>query len=144
MTDGFALKSWVVSLVNKVTKKTVPKYSTNETVAGTWVDGKPIYRRVFKVPAGTVISNSSYSNLPNAIIKNCDLLISATFMATDGLGDMCDTCNYSFHYSLNPDGQLRALSVRNNISDTTYTNTECRGYVLVEYTKTTDKATITV
>ena len=141
MTDGFALKSWVIDVINKVTKKTVPKYSTNETVVGTWVDGKPIYRRVFKVPAGTVISNSSYSNLPNAIIKDCDLLISATFMATNGLGD---TCNYSFHYAKNPDGQLRALSVRNNTSDSIYTNSECRGYVLVEYTKTTDKATIKV
>ena len=32
MTDGFALKSWVIDVINKVTKKTVPKYSTNETV----------------------------------------------------------------------------------------------------------------
>jgi len=142
MTDGFALKSWVIDVINKVTKKTVPKYSTNETVAGTWVDGKPIYRRVFKVPAGTVISNSSYSNLPNAIIKNCDLLISATFMAANGLGTT--TCNYSFHYAINPDGQLKALSARNGSGDSIYKNAECKGYVLVEYTKTTDKATIKV
>ena len=141
MTDGFALKSWVVSLVNKVTKKTVPKYSTNETVVGTWVDGKPIYRKVFKVPAGTFIHNSSYSSLPNAVIKDCDLLISADFMATNGLGD---TCNYSFHFGIGTDGQLKALSLRNNIDDSTYENAGCRGYVMVEYTKTTDKATIKV
>ena len=142
MTDGFALKSWVIDVINKVTKKTVPKYSTNETVVGTWVDGKPIYRRVFKVPAGFVISNSSYSEFPNAIIKNCDLLISATFMAANGLGTT--TCNYSFHYATNPDGQLKALSPRNGSADSIYTNSECKGYVLVEYTKTTDKATIKV
>ena len=142
MTDGFALKSWVIDVINKVTKKTVPKYSTNETVVGTWVDGKPIYRKVFKVPAGFVISNSSYSEFPNAIIKNCDLLISATFMATNGLGT--STCNYSFHYATNPDGQLKALSPRNNTHDSIYPNSECKGYLMVEYTKTTDKATITV
>lgn len=46
MTDGFALKSWVVSLVNKVTKKAVNnKYSSNEIQIGTWIDGKPLYRR---------------------------------------------------------------------------------------------------
>ena len=142
MTDGFALKSWVIDVINKVTKKTVPKYSTNETVVGTWVDGKPIYRRVFKVPAGFVISNSSYSEFPNAIIKNCDLLISATFMAANGLGTT--TCNYSFHYATNPDGQLKALSSRNGSDDSIYMNAECKGYVMVEYTKTTDKATIKV
>ena len=142
MTDGFALKSWVIDVINKVTKKTVPKYSTNETVVGTWVDGKPIYRKVFKVPAGFVISNSSYSEFPNTIIKNCDLLISATFMAANGLGTT--TCNYSFHYATNPDGQLKALSPRNNTDDSIYTNSECKGYVMVEYTKTTDKATIKV
>ena len=142
MTDGFALKSWVIDVINKVTKKTVPKYSTNETVVGTWVDSKPIYRKVFKVPAGFVISNSSYSEFPNAVIKNCDLLISATFMAANGLGTT--TCNYSFHYATNPDGQLKALSPRNNTDDSIYTNSECKGYVMAEYTKTTDKATITV
>ena len=144
MTDGFALKSWVIDVINKVTKKTVPKYSTNETVVGTWVDGKPIYRKVFKVPAGFVISNSSYSVFPNAIIKNCDLMISATFMATNGLGDTCDTCNYSFYFAMNTDGHLKALSPRNGTDDSIYTNSECKGYVMVEYTKTTDKATIKV
>ena len=44
MTDGFALKSWVINLVNKVSKKN-GKYSTNETQVGTWIDGKPLYRR---------------------------------------------------------------------------------------------------
>ena len=110
-------------------------------MVGTWVDGKPIYRKVFKVPAGFVISNSSYSVFPNAIIKNCDLMISATFMATNGLGD---TCNYSFHFAMNTDGHLKALSPRNGTDDSIYTNSECKGYVMVEYTKTTDKATIKV
>ena len=63
-------------------------------------------------------------------------------MAANGLGTT--TCNYSFHYATNPDGQLKALSPRNNTDDSIYTNSECKGYVMVEYTKTTDKATITV
>ena len=63
-------------------------------------------------------------------------------MATNGLGTT--TCNYSFHYAIDPDGQLKALSPRNNTGDSIYTNAECKGYVMVEYTKTTDKATIKV
>ena len=34
------------------------KYSTNETVIGTWIDSKPIYRKVLLCTSNTEVSNS--------------------------------------------------------------------------------------
>lgn len=48
---SLATKSWVKELVAKVVAKhkggNSNVYSTDETVVGTWIDGKPIYRKVF-------------------------------------------------------------------------------------------------
>lgn len=45
-------------------------YSTNETRIGTWIDGKPLYRKV--ISAGTITA----SNTTIANIQNIDTLVS--------------------------------------------------------------------
>ena len=49
-----ATKDWVTSLINKVIKKGFNGYSTDEKRIGTWVNNKPLYRRVISI-------NKSYS-----------------------------------------------------------------------------------
>lgn len=49
----------------------VSDYSTEEKVIGTWVDGKPIYRRVF---TGT-LENKDTTNVTNGLrANNCEII----------------------------------------------------------------------
>ena len=43
MTGGFTLKNWILSLIDP---KDANKYRTEELSIGSWVDKKPIYRKV--------------------------------------------------------------------------------------------------
>ena len=141
MTDGFALKSWVVNLVNKVTKKAVNnKYSTNETRVGTWIDGKPIYRRVVKVEnpnlhAGTPLTEANVDTLVNAVIY------------MNRIPSSPNTYQIYGYYAGNNDYCTPYIVVENN---TIKLVNEAAGgaysiiakaIVTIEYTKTTDKAT---
>lgn len=41
-----ATREWVKSLLSKLN---IGKYSTDEIRVGTWIDGKPIYQKTFKI-----------------------------------------------------------------------------------------------
>ena len=93
-------------------------YSTNEIVVGTWIDNKPIYRKVYSI-SGT-IAQSAWTTLTT--ITNVDTL-------TKGLmGGSSNNCVWN-------DTLLRV--VNNNLQ---YYSTLSHFYtwVVIEYTKTTD------
>lgn len=120
MTDGFALKSWVISLVNKVTKKS-NKYSTDETVVGTWVDGRPIYRKV--VEESIALPDSGVGVTHNfGFEKDVDTLISAIGIFNNGVSYIyCDIQDSGCYMKLYDRATVKSI--------------------IFEYTKTTDKAT---
>lgn len=111
-------------------------YSTTEQVVGTWIDGKPLYRKVV-----------DFGQLPNATTKNVahninnlDFVVNAWAVAK-----RVDNNNITYF----PINQARADSYensiglylsQNNISIQTgidRSNTYIT-YVVIEYTKTTD------
>lgn len=132
MTDGFALLSWVISLVNKVTKKS-NKYSNEESVVGTWADGKPIYRRVVKmnnVVSGTeIFANSSV----------IDTVVKIGGTASYAYGWFSYRVSVPYTYPGQTVGLYWQKDFNKWFITTQVTLTDIT--IFVDYTKTTDKAT---
>lgn len=60
-------------------------YSTEEARIGTWVDGKPIYRKTFLATSGSSVS--VWSLVPNSFIPNIDRVVNvvSTFFDENGV-----------------------------------------------------------
>lgn len=107
-------------------------YSTKEQVIGTWIDGKPLYRKTltisiaYAIPANTwttIISNYSFSNLKyltRSTIINVD---------NNNPGEL----NYFTVQYFKSDSTFKALQSR-NIS----VNIASGSFLVIEYTKTID------
>ena len=57
---------------NKINEKVLDNYSTTEQVIGTWIDGKPIYRKTFNLTTtsgNTYIDKSLISNVLEYIVR---------------------------------------------------------------------------
>lgn len=108
-------------------------YSTEETVIGTWIDGRPIYRKTYDTGALTGNSKSIQLNIPNIDLiwsTNISFGISITgnafplpYVGSDSQYNVSLYINKSIIH-FNPSSQQATAS-----------------YVTVEYTKTTDKGT---
>lgn len=102
-------------------------YSTEEVkTGGTWIDGKPIYRKV--VDVGTLPNATSKSVLHN--IQNLNKILEAKLVANDSTNSI--VCNFG--------GTAMAVYIdaANIITKTDNNFTGYSGYVIIEYTKTTD------
>lgn len=102
-------------------------YSTQEVkTGGTWIDGKPIYRKV--VDIGTLPDTTSKSVLHN--IQNLNKVLETKLVANDSTNFI--VCNFGgTELAVYIDGVNILIVSGNNL--TGYT-----GYVIIEYTKTTD------
>lgn len=131
-----ASKEWVKSLLKKMN---VGKYSTDEVRIGTWIDGKPIYRKVIQV--ATIASGNNY--IPHGI-ENGDKLINAYgYCSTTTANNVVPfplNCFWSSQYSMslsnfNEPGHDKTIrfyvgsSVPSSYKDFN---------IIIEYTKTTD------
>lgn len=101
-------------------------YSTEETCIGTWIDGKPLYQRLFEFGSAVTVSNNSWTDTPISISGNdIDTIVSA-----DGY-----TANKKAHWnvdtSLEVSSYVALLTGRNG--DTISVKS-----LLMQYTKTTD------
>ncbi len=107
------------------------KYSTNETIIGTWIDGKPLYRKVYSItsPSST---NTNYANLSSLNIETTVHLYGYyknSTSGTFGIPFYDSDSNYSVIF-INNSNQLRGRF--GNASEITDVK------VVIEYTKTTD------
>lgn len=108
-------------------------YSTNETVVGKWVDGKPVYQKT--VACGTLPNNTSKRVSHN--ISNIDYIINWTGSASDSTG-----IHIKFPYvnidtlgnSCNVWIDKTAIGIEAAADFRHYT----KSYVTLQYTKTTD------
>ena len=93
-------------------------YSTNEIVVGTWIDNKPIYRKVYSISGD--MTASAWTTLTS--LSNVDTLVKGL------MGGSSNNCVWN-------DTLLRV--VNNNLQ---YYSTLSHFYtwVVIEYTKTTD------
>lgn len=109
-------------------------YSTTETVVGTWIDGKPIYRTVVNI--GQLSSNIGQTNYAHGI-ANIDTFINVTGIINNGT----EWFNFNSVYRAvdNITYDLGLLANKTNITYTTRTDRSAyTGIVILEYTKTTD------
>ena len=111
-------------------------YSIDEQVVGTWIDGKPIYRKVIY-----------FGSLPNKATKSVAHNITNLDVIVDFYGLTCDstnvyiplpaTNNISNAYTTYILIDATNISIRNGADMSDYVRT----YITLEYTKTTDAAT---
>lgn len=114
------------------------KYSTTETKIGTWINGKPLYRKVCIIQNVTLGSTVNVSHnvsdveeifIENAFLcKNLDLSITRPFMGLSRNNAVPDSAKDAF---------LQAyISFLSYFIGTSY---ECKQLVIIiNYTKTTD------
>lgn len=98
-------------------------YSTEEHIIGTWIDGKPLYERVFDLGADVVVDYSAFTNTTiNA--SQMKVLVDALGIYSTGATKYSLMANISNNIiRLQTDRNGAAASVR---------------YVILQYTKTTD------
>lgn len=112
-------------------------YSTTEKVVGTWIDGKPLYRKVINFGA---LPNASQKKVQHGI-SNMEWVVNAWAVSK--------RTNQDNTHTWFPINQARADAYENNIGlwveDTDITiqtgidrSTSLETYVILEYTKTTD------
>ncbi len=108
-------------------------YSTEETKVGTWIDGKPIYRKVFTLP-NISSSNKQLVNSSVPVEVSYDKITKITGIATipDGI--------LPIPYMIGPEQFVTCFLESNQNKIFVY----CRSYttmdikIFLEYTKTTD------
>ena len=118
-------------------------YSTEEQVVGTWIDNRLLYRKVIDLG---VLPNTDTVRIPHNI-DNLDRIISMRGMAKSPNQNLLLPFPYSFGKDgFNSDGTVKINAVPINIYEekgniVVYTlsdRSEMTGYVILEYTKTTD------
>lgn len=110
-------------------------YSTNETLTGgTWINGKPIYRKVIYI--GSLPANTASTFSHN--ISNIDRVVSSSMVWFDTV-DNCwwsnrrwDSTTINIAYNVTP---TQIWIGARGVNWSTRTN---QAYVTIEYTKTTD------
>ena len=115
-------------------------YSTEETVVGRWIDGKPLYRRVLEVTTPSSSTSTLVAELDETIqVKNIQGMVDGSdnftymYAANSCLGDK-DWIRTSYTHD-----QARCGIVM-NISVSSSQNRPAT--LIILYTKTTDQATI--
>ena len=104
-------------------------YSEDELLIGQWIDGKPLYRKVYKLPTNFVIPANAWTTtgIPST---DKEIIINSMVLRVIN-GEETD------HFSDVNVGQWNGtLQV---IRNTTQLNIYNDGYIIVEYTKTTDE-----
>ena len=128
---------------NKIKELSKEVYSTNETVIGKWIDGRPIYRKV--VDLGALPNEGTVRISHN--IDNIERIISMRGMAKSSNQNLLLPFPYSFGKDgFNSDGTVKINAVPINIYEeqgniVVYTlsdRSEMTGYVILEYIKTND------
>lgn len=122
----------IKTLIGNLKSSTYDVYSTNETVIGTWIDGKPIYRKTFN---NISVTSSEYSVIPIATGLTIDNLINISGYLVNN-GRWVVTLNsvdiqYANMVRVSYDKQTSSLE----LAAQNWTGTAT---VTIEYTKTTD------
>ena len=123
-----------ITSVNEKAMKEIAKevYSTEEQVVGTWVDGKPIYRKVIDFGA---LPNSTLKQVPHGI-SDIDAIVSLNGV-TFAKNKTATPIPYVYTDSINTVSLFLEgtnVCIQTFGDKTSYINT----YVTLEYTKTTD------
>lgn len=119
-------------------------YSTKETRIGTWIDGKPLYRKVFSGNIPSNIDNTTvvYAPFIDSTVEAKRIYggIYSNQSHTSVMSIPCnyysDTLNWSISLIYTPN-----IGIRINIITQNITLSGNPAWVVLEYTKTTDDPT---
>ena len=126
--DGTTVPSGYVQVADPNT------YSTDEVRIGTWINGKPLYRKTFVYENLSQISSGSYGTI-NTGLSNVNVI------KIEGINESQDICRM-LPFSLS--GYLiNILTVNNGANiriyiNGTFTTINDNAIITLEYTKTTD------
>lgn len=113
----------------KIDDSWLESYSTEEQRIGTWIDGKPIYRRVFNFKIISLPHRISVENVETPVKMYGSISYNAGW---HNIGGNTDTNYYSL-LQYDADDKRLSLFGANN-----YVGNNYNTYVVFEYTKTTD------
>lgn len=117
----------IEKLEQSITEKTT--FSTDEQKIGTWIDGKPIYRRVIKTTTGDVAGEWQVITSDTHVNKLVNI---SGFMLGDTIRALPFSSPYqAIWFDVNVDGNIR-VAVQGN----SFLNAQIEA--CFEYTKTTD------
>lgn len=137
-------ESYITPVINvdgdEIYNQNISNYSTDEQRIGTWIDGKPLYRKVYNIPETTIssstatqISISSDANIiPIDIRGFIGFATSNTYYPISGTAFRNNT---GFQIRWTANNGLIQLIVDTSMSAESKVKSS---YVVVEYTKTTD------
>lgn len=140
MNDDLVTSSNVLSAqetVRKIDSKVseFTKYSTEETVVGEWIDGKPIYRKIVntKTPNSTKTDTAIKTN----VADNIETLVSVTgFFISTSSNKIIVNSNFGSEYYNAVYIRTSDNSIIMQVGVSAYVNRDI--VVTLEYTKTTD------
>lgn len=117
------------------------KYSLGEREIGTWIDGKPIYRRVFELVKGTDFTSNNTS--VNHNIENIDNIVNLNVMALDTNTGLYRPVPWTYYTTQSSSEYYGGVAVdaskfKLELGKTFYNDTALSLNIVVEYTKTTD------
>lgn len=103
-------------------------YSTEEQIIGTWIDKKPIYRQIYNFSTTDKIKN----NYVSIDINQMESIVSVKAVAQG---------NNANYFTLLSDNQAVMFNKTKTICNIYFNNTDAityTGYIILEYTKTSD------
>ena len=130
-----------ITSVNEEAMKEIAKevYSTEEQVVGTWIDGKPIYRKV--VDCGS-LADTGIKTIPHGI-TNLKIIIDIRGVAHCE-GSYPQNLPLPFPYSDGTDAGVNSIPIHmweesgNIVIKSLSDRTAYYSYIILTYTKTTD------
>ena len=102
-------------------------YSTEEQVIGQWIDGKPLYRKVYQLSNDFVLTGNSWQDTKISI-SNIKQIVRGLVVRINNATNQTDSLNDIM------------VNINNNVIKL-YRHTTIvieEGYIILEYTKTTD------
>lgn len=119
----------IKTLIGNLKSSTYDVYSTNETVVGTWIDGKPIYRKVVQ---GNITSKDQSLFVVNANVE--------TMISIRGYDFSNGIYYFPFNYTQNGSTQ-KAIFYKKDTDTIEFRSNSFKSgevfVVILEYTKTT-------
>lgn len=130
--DAYSTSTTDTYSCNYINEARLEEYSTAEKIIGTWIDGKPIYRKVLNV--GTVTTQKTYitHNIAN-IGKLVNLY--GTFNRNDNVQQIIPGNYTNWEIYLY---DISSIEVTIYFSDNQWSRNPNDIVVIMEYTKTTD------
>ena len=117
-------------------------YSTEETkTEGTWIDGKPIYRKViqFILPNGAFVSDLTSLNIEHCLKCSANLLYDDSQSINEQLWVSQGAVSQFYSKVIFPNSlEVACMMTEITTGEISFNNAGMSGSVILEYTKTTD------